>query len=99
MAKLASECPRCESREVWGSRAGWVKYLAKLIRLHPVRCGQCGTRYWGFGWDAPPRRPAVSRRNSSWSMKRLPSSTTTRPVAVRPKSSAASSPAHVEPSH
>jgi predicted Zn-ribbon and HTH transcriptional regulator len=65
----ASECPKCESPQVYLSDAGGAERLVKrLAFLHPVRCEACGFKYWGFGLKSPGVRP---KKPSSWTMKRL----------------------------
>ena len=43
------DCPRCQSRKVRRShRRGWWEHLASTVYLFPLRCENCGARF--FRW-------------------------------------------------
>jgi DNA-directed RNA polymerase subunit RPC12/RpoP len=50
-------CQECGSRSVHLSRTGWFGAVARLLFLHPIRCRDCGNRFWRLT-TAPPPRPS-----------------------------------------
>jgi hypothetical protein len=57
-------CPKCTSTDCRRSRSGWVRYLTRLLLVHPLRCRRCEARFWRFAPLTPAprvrkRKPAV----------------------------------------
>lgn len=48
-------CPRCDGPAV-ARHAGRVRFLARLVFLHPAKCDACRHRFWGFGFWTPPKK-------------------------------------------
>ena len=46
------ECPHCGYDHFW-LRRGWVRHLARWLRLWPLRCRACYARVWRFSLYPP----------------------------------------------
>lgn len=60
MIDSRQRCPRCDGDELRRSRSTWLRWPARLVFLHPIRCCDCQTRFWRFTLY-PPKPGPVKR--------------------------------------